>query len=250
MKGKRTKTISIKQTRENPTKNRRPRHKYLELVKGLSFERWSDNSGGPLRYKRIFIDKLKKKPLLFLERRFKNNKNTPTIMVLGPGDGGYTALLNIELKKIGVNSFIDVLGFSKSVDKEIISKGFIRKEFSPEISKAKAFEHLNPVEEPKITRFIKGNYDLVIAEKSVGTFTESRPYTLLQTSLLLKKNGRAYIEVLHNNDLKQVVLKYQRMLNSFNKKNKLDLKFKLEMMPDTLENVSTGKLSYIQITRD
>ncbi|NCP72103.1 hypothetical protein GW835_01775 [archaeon] len=241
---------SIKNTRENPTKNRRKLNETLERSKSQQYEGWRGCDGGFQRYKEVFKKSLNDRPTNFLLEELK--VHNPNVMMLGPGKGHYAALFKKELESIGVNIHIDTLGFSKTIDKELIRDELIRKDHSPHISKATAFEHINPKEHPKLIKKIKGKYHLVIGERSVGLYGESKPYAIFQTALLLEKRGRAFLDVQFTKEtLKDIVEVSKRMLRAYNKANNTDLEYKITALKDTLvtsQDLRTQAI-YIQIDR-
>jgi hypothetical protein len=170
-------------------------------------------------------------------------------MILGPGEGHDSVLFKRELHEFGVNAHIDTLGFSKTVEDELLANKEIRKDYSPHVSKAIPFEHINPIEHPKLAKEITGKYHLVMAERSVGVYGASNSYALFQSSLLLAKRGRAYIDLQFNKPLKEILDVTNRMINSYNKANKTSLKFIIKEVKGRSGINTRGNYTYIQIDR-
>ncbi len=152
---------SIKQTKENPTKNRRKLDDTLSHSKKQLHEGWNGCDGSARRYRKIYAHSLKLKPFNFLLEELK--VHDPNVIILGPGKGEDSHLFKAELEDIEVNIHLDTLGFSKTVHKELIKDKIIKKDYSPNISKGLAFEHINTKEHPKLTKAIIGKYHLVVA---------------------------------------------------------------------------------------
>lgn len=241
---------SIKNTRKNPTKNRRKLVQRLESIKRNEYENWIGCDGNIKRYRTIFYKELDFRPINFLLDELKMKK--PEIMILGPGKGYYAAEFKKDLRdNYGVEINIDALGFSKTIDSKLLDKN-IRKDYSPNVSKATAFEHINPIEHPNLVKNIKGKYHLVIGERSVGLYSESKSYAIFQTSLLLAKRGRAYIDIQYTKEnLRNILIIASRMINAYNKKNRTNIKLKITALKDTyVEPKDKSKKSiYIQIDR-
>jgi len=242
-------TISeaIRLRKQNPTKNRRPENRELENFKKIKYEGWSYCDGGFHRYKKIYSENLNNKPLNFILNDLK--VHDPQVMILGPGKGHDSAILKSELQEFGVNLNIDTLGYSKTIDKELLIHEIIRKDYSPHISKATAFEHINQIEHPKIAKEIIGKYHLIIAERSIGVYGKSKSYAIFQTSLLLAKGGRAYIDLDYNKPIKQIIDITKRMIHAYNKTNKQNLEFKIQEIKELSGKDKETKYTYIQIDR-
>jgi len=242
-------TISraIELRKKNPTKNRRPVSEVLEKTKERGYEGWDGCDGGAHRYKKIYKEYLNDRPLNFLLEKLKIKE--PQIMILGPGEGYDSALFKRELHEFGVDAHMDTLGFSKTVESELLASKTIRNDYSPHISKATPFEHINPIEHPKLSKTIIGKYHLVMGERSVGVYGTSKSYALFQSSLLLAKKGRAYIDLQFNKPLKEILDVTGRMINSYNKANKTSLKFIIKEIKGTSGTNSQGNYAYIQIDR-
>jgi len=238
---------TIKLKRKNPAKNQRSNSPVLDLMKMHNHEGWNYCDGGFHRFEEIHKNRLNHKPLNFLLDELKTHN--PKVMILGPGKGYDTAIFKRELKDYGVNPKIDTLGYSKTIDKKLIEDKKIRKDFSPPISKALSFEHINPVEHSKLVKEIIGKYHLVMASRSVGVYNKSSSYAIFQTSLLLAKRGRAYIDLVYTKPLKQIITVTERMINSYNKTNNTNLRFKIKGLKDTAESDDQGNHIYIQIDR-
>ena len=238
---------AIRLKKENPTKNRRPENSSLANFKKTKYEGWNGCDGGFHRYEQIYKENLNHKPLNFLLHELK--VHDPQVMILGPAKGHDNAILRSELDDYGVNLHIDTLGHSKTIDKELLSHDIIRRDYSPHISKALAFEHINQIEHPKLANSIKGKYHLVIAERSIGVYGESRPYALFQASLLLAKGGRAYIDINYKVQTKPILDVANRMINAYNKANKINLKFKIQEIKELSGENKDTKYTYIQIDR-
>ncbi|GEM_PF-2261046 len=238
---------AIRLKQNNPTKNRRPENSSLANFKKTKYEGWQYCDGGFHRYEQIYKENLNHKPLNFLLHELK--VHNPQVMILGPGKGHDNTIFKSELEDYGVNLHIDTLGYSKTIDKELLSQEIIRKDYSPNISKPLAFEHINPIEHPKLANKIIGKYHLVIAERSIGVYGESKPYALFQASLLLAKKGRAYIDINYKAPIKQILDVTGRMINAYNKINKLNLKFKIQEIKELSGKNEDTKYTYIQIDR-
>ncbi len=242
-------TISkaIELRRKNPTKNRRTVNEVLKETRKKRYESWNYCDGGAHRYREIYKENLNNRPLNFLLEKLKIKD--PQLMVLGPGHGYDNALFKKELHEFRVNIHIDTLGFSKTINQKLLEDKVIRKDYSPRISKAISFEHINPIEHPRLVKSILGKYHLVMGERSVGVYGASHAYALFQSSLLLAKRGRAYIDLQFNSPLKEILDVTRRMINSYNKTNNTNLKFLIKEIKETSGTNSKGNYTYIQIDR-
>ncbi len=242
-------TISraIELRKKNPTKNRRPVNEILKETKEKGYEGWDGCNGGVNRYRKIYKEYLNDRPLNFILEKLKVKE--PQIMILGPGEGYDSALFKRELHEFGVDAHMDTLGFSKTVESELFASKDIRNDYSPHISKAIPFEHINPIEHPQLVKEIQGKYHLVIASNSIGYYAESNSYALFQSSLLLTKGGRAYIDLNYTKPLKEIMKVTERMINAYNKANKTSLKFRIKGLEDTYFRETHNDLIYVQIDR-
>jgi hypothetical protein len=180
----------------------KPNKEHLLLRK----EFWPCN-GQNFRYKDIFYNNLKKKPLDFLK---KLNKKNPEVMFLGPGSGNTIVEFNKDLKKNKINPVFDIFSLTKNLDPKVKKQKLIRKDYSSNIG----FEKLN-TKNSKF-KFLKEKYDLIIGAMSVGFHTKYPVNSLFTSAMMLKKNGRAYIEIA---DLRSVFdFKNEKQLMSFLKK--------------------------------
>ena len=237
----------------NRYRNKRPACEILnqELVidHKNKIEKWGvvgRNNGGSHRFEQIYGGRLRKKILDFVLDELKQH---PEIMVLGPGEGHDTALLKLELEKYGIKPEIDALNLYKgTLDKELIKKRIIRNDLSAD----KVFEQINQHDDSKLVKRLFENYHLVIAPKSVGVFNKSRAFSLYQVALMLKPNGRAYVELTFDfrKDLNffkngpnksKMLLEVEkqrtialRMIDSFLKNHKLNRKFEISVLKDTI----------------
>lgn len=150
---------------------------------------WPYN-GGKERYKQIFFDILKRQPINHL---IKNKNSKPSIMILGPGEGGYIHELQAELAPYKIKPRIDVLGLQKTIDPALLKEKTVRRDFS----KGQALEEIseNPKVNKKLISIISEKYDLVMAPASVGLHTLYPAFNVFNVSCMLRKGGVAYIEV-------------------------------------------------------
>jgi hypothetical protein len=176
--------------------------------------------GQDYRYKYIFYNKFKQKPLLHLK---KINLKEPKVIILGAGQGNDLKLFKEDLSKFKINPIIDVFSLTKSLSPEI-KKKIVNKDFS----RNKAFESIEAIKDRKLINQIKGKYDLVVAPLSVGVYTDHIPYNLLLTSLLLNKNGKAYIEV--NNYSPKIKERYYKFIEMYNKQKKEKKTFNIRII--------------------
>jgi hypothetical protein len=197
-------------------------------------ELWPVN-GQINRFKEIYKNIYKNEPIKFL---LSLKKRDPKIMILGAGEGSDIKLLRDELLEKKLKPIIDVFSIKKTLEKDV-KQNIVRKDFSKSIP----FEHIDPriKEHNEIIKATKGQYDLVMAPFSVGVYTNSISTILLNSAMLLAKNGRAYIQVkldfldpiqLPENkmgfELKQEhKLMFNRFVNTINKKENVDYKYKL-----------------------
>jgi hypothetical protein len=142
--------------------------------------------GQEYRYIHTFVKKFSEKPFLHLK---KIKKEKPKIMVLGAGLGIDLIEFKKTLNSIKINPTIDVLSLTKSLSpraKKIVNKDY---------SQNKAIETIDFKKETKLASNLKNKYDLVVAPLSVGVYTDHPSYNMFLTSLMLNKNGKAYIEL-------------------------------------------------------
>lgn len=188
--------------------------------------------GDTYRYEHIFVKKFRKKPLLHLKKIKKTN---PRVMILGAGLGRDLKLFKEDLNKLRIDPTIDVFSLTKSLSKEVK-----RDVVSTDFSRKKALETISPVKDRKMIGQIKGKYDLVVAPLSVGVYTDHLSYNLLLTSLMLNKNGKAYIEV-EKYDM-QAKERFNRFVELYNKQKKEENKFEIRIINEL-------KNKYLEITR-
>jgi len=183
------------------------------------------------RFEIIYVKKFKQLPLEFLK---KNKNKKPKIMILGAGLGEDIKLLKTELQKDNIKPNVDVFSLTKSISET--AKKEIRKDYSIN----KALETINFKENKRLVSKIKEKYDLVIAPLSVGVYTDHVAYNLFLTSKLLRPKGKAYVEVLKNNNL---IKKFTRFNELFNKQFKETAEFKINQINEN------EKYLYFEITR-
>ncbi|MEI8364707.1 MAG: hypothetical protein WCF78_04620 [archaeon] len=158
------------------------------------------------RFDYTYVTKFKNLPIMHLK---SINKKNPKIMILGAGSGRELIELKDILKKEKINPEINVFSLTKSLDKDI-EKKIVNKDYSIN----KAIENIDPKRDKQIIKENIGKYDLVVAPLSVGVYTDHVAYNMLLTSLLLRKHGKAYIEV---NDNSQNLTRYKRFIELYNK---------------------------------
>ena len=187
--------------------------------------------GQEYRYIHAFIKKFSEKPFLHLK---KIKKEKPKIMVLGAGLGVDLIEFKKALNLIKINPTIDVLSLTKSLSpraKKIVNKDY---------SQNKAIETIDFKKETKLASNLKSKYDLVVAPLSVGVYTDHPSYNMFLTSLMLNKNGKAYIEL---GEFKlKTVTRFKKFVEIYNLQNKTDYKF-------TVNKINPNEEKYLEITR-
>ncbi|HPC10210.1 MAG TPA: hypothetical protein PLN85_03965 [archaeon] len=163
--------------------------KIIDQKKANINESWP-SFGDSKRFYNIYIDALKGKPLIHLEKI--KNKN-PQIMVLGAGGGQDIILLKEYLEYKNIFPDIDVFSLTKSLDKNIIETNTVKNDYSFD-TPLESIDPENPKHKKIIDKLI-GKYDLVMAPLSVGMYTKYPAVNIFRTALLLKKGGKAYIEI-------------------------------------------------------
>lgn len=197
-------------------------------------EPWLYRDGGKRRYKEIYVEELKNKVLNFILNDLKKN---PEIIILGPGIGHDTAILKRELESYGINPQIDVFNLTKfALDESLLKQKIIRNDYSKQFL---AFEKINEIEHATLVKKIKHKYDIFVAPASVGRYTNSVPYALFQTSLILNKGGRGYIECvfIDRKGFDEIKIA-QRMLAAYNKTAKEKVKIDLKILKETLSEAT------------
>ena len=162
--------------------------KNCSIVKASSKESWPCN-GQKERFKEIFFLNLYKKPLDFLQKLKKQN---PNVMFLGSGRGGTISEFLKYTSKFKIKPLVDTFSLTKNLSKSVLSK--VRKDYSANIG----FEELNTKNSKY--KFLENKYDLIVGAMSVGYHTKYPANALFTSALMLKKGGKAYIEI---DDLKQ-----------------------------------------------
>jgi hypothetical protein len=153
------------------------------------FEEWGFK-GAKDRYKVVFELQLKKKPIKYL---LSNNIKNPEIMMLGPSSGEYILEFKKQLVKNKINPVIDCFSLKNEL------KTNIEQEVRLNIFGEGAFEKLNTKTNntvlKKIQKSLINKYDLIIGAMSVGVHTKYPINALFTSALMLKKGGKAYIEI-------------------------------------------------------
>jgi hypothetical protein len=149
----------------------------------LSKEFWPCN-GQKERFKEIFFKNLKKKPFNFL---IKLGKEKPNVMFLGAGKGDTILEFLKHTSKFKIKPIVDVFSLTKGLSKNVLTK--VRKDYSTNI----AFEELN-IKNSKY-KFLENKYDLIVGAMSVGYHTKYPTNAIFTSALMLKKGGKAYVEI-------------------------------------------------------
>ena len=234
---------------------------YILSSKKKGFESWA-YKGDRDRYKVVFELQLKKKPLKYL---LDNNIKSPKIMMLGPSTGKYILEFKKRLLENKIKPIIDCFSLKNELNKDV------EKEVRLNLFGKGAFEKLNTkANNPdlkEIQRNLIDKYNLIIAPMSVGVHTKYPINALFTSALMLRKGGKAYVEIPaidrdhleYMKSQKQSRSKYDKQLfysklqatkvekifdrfvNSYNPK----LKFKLEAV-DTFYH---EKYVFIEVTR-
>jgi len=219
---------------------RRNSKKYQERIKrkpeSMKMADSWNYKGTKERFKEVYITELNNQPIKHLASLDIKN---PNVMILGAGLGEDIPELKKELIKININPNIDVFSLTKTLPKDLIKTMQVRNDFSNKIG----FEEINP-KNPKLKKLIKdtkGQYDLVMAPMSVGVHTNYPATVLFNSAMLLKKNGKAYVQIaVKFTDLdntrrmgKEIKIKYQllfyRFIEAINKSENKNYRFKLTM---------------------
>lgn len=140
------------------------------------------------RFNDVYVKILKRDPINHLVN-LRNKK--PKLLVLGPGNGQDIFLLHNELQKQNIKPQIDVLGIQKTVEPVLLEKGIVQKDYSMGL----ALEEIASNSKNKLTKRLKGRYDMVVAASSVGLHTLHPAFNVFSVSAMLNKGGVAYIEV-------------------------------------------------------
>jgi hypothetical protein len=179
----RNKKVLLKPILKKFGKLRKPSLSLEEYLVSKAKESWGYN-GTKDRFKTIFFEHLQKKPFRFL---IKLRKEKPNVMFLGAGKGEALYQFIKFSSKLKLNPIVDVFSFTKSLTKDV--KSLVNKDYSSRT----LFEHLN-VKKSKF-KFLENRYDLVVGAMSVGEHTYYPANAIFTSSLMLLKNGKAYIEV-------------------------------------------------------
>ncbi len=226
-------------------------------------ESWG-SYGHKEKYFLLFKTILQNKPISFLEKRFSNTNIKPQVMFLGPGKGGYIPVFNSVLYSKKITPEIDVFALTRNLSEE--AKRIVRKDFSSNDTKI-PFERLNTKTRTKKVKELQEaflhKYDLIMAPLSVGFHTLYPANALFTTALMLKKRGKAYVQISDQfaqqylftrsppmkkhfemlNNLPQI---FQRFVEAHNKRNNTKLKYTLKK----IENSKDIKKSiFFEITR-
>jgi len=182
-------------------KQKRMIYEYREKIKKkteqtvkekLDTDKWPDwwgAKGTKNRFQDAMLN-LNNAPLKFLIS--KNNKE-PKIMLLGTGQGLDIFKYKSEFAKHNIVPSFDVFSLHKELAEEVNANKLVNKDYSLGLP----FEQINPKIESHSELILntKGKYDLVMAQMSVGKYTEHLSTTLFNAALLLKKGGKAYIQI-------------------------------------------------------
>ncbi len=201
--------LKKQQLRKKPFGQKRKPLKAISNILVKRKESWS-SEGPKEKFEYVFKKVLKNKPLLFLEKNFSNKKQKPNIMFLGAGKGNYIPLFKQFLTNKKINPNIDVFSLTKNLSKT--AQKDVRKDLSSNL----AFEELNTklldidkhkqlsqkqqvttaTTTPKtLQKHMFNNYNLVMAPLSVGYHTKHPANAVFTIAMMLKKGGRAYVEV-------------------------------------------------------
>ena len=180
-------------------------------------EKWY-SFGDVKKFHEVYELKFQGKPLNFLIKQ-KNKK--PNIMVLGAGEGKDLKLLKRFCKKHKKEPVIDVLSLTKALPKTV--KKIVNKDYSNN----KALETIDLERDKKLISEIKNKYDLVMAPLSVGVYTNHQTYNMFLSAMMLKNEGRTYIQVRFTKDLEK---RFDRFVKAYNKQNKTNYKFNLNLI--------------------
>jgi hypothetical protein len=224
------------------TNNAINKRKQISLLKRVEVktkqwraEEWLINNGSKARFHEIYKIELKDRVLSFILNDLKKH---PEIIVLGPAQGHAATCLKKDLASYGIDSKIDVFNITKyALDSELLKQKTIRKDHSKEYL---PFERINEIEHAKLAKEIKHKYDVFVAPASVGWFTNSVPYALFQSSLLLKKNGRGYLQtlIIDKKNYNEITIA-KRMVEGYNKTAKEKVEIEFKMIKDTISTNTT-----------
>jgi len=174
--------------------------------------------GNKNKFYEVYELKFHGKPLDFL---INHKSKKPNIMVLGAGEGRDLQLLKKFCEKYKKEPIIDILSLTKTLPEDI--KKIVNKDYSNN----RALETIDLERDKKLISEIKNKYDLVMAPLSVGVYTNHPTYNIFLSAMMLKKEGRTYIQVRHTKDLEK---RFNRFVETYNKQNKTNYKFKLGLI--------------------
>lgn len=179
--------VKKKQLTKRPFGKERELQKQVkEMVDKKREDTWK-RKGTIERYSEIFESRLNSDPIDFLIK--KENKN-PEILIGGAARGEYIVPLRKELIERGLHPEIDVFNISPT-------NGTANQIIRRDLSIGQALETISskPKEYSSQINKLKERFDLAIFASGAGMHTLYPAFNVFNAALMLKKGGRAYIEI-------------------------------------------------------